>query len=56
MSTYNRVIESDRDYYNGFSFADASTKKFKLFIDFIHERREDLVFDINAEYDLLKIH
>ena len=56
MSTYNRVIELDTNYYNGFSFSDELNKKLKLFTDYIHEMRQDLVFDINTEFDLLKIH
>ena len=53
MSTYNRVIELEPGYYNGFSFSDELTSKLKLFTDYIHERREDLIFNINTEYDLL---
>ena len=53
MSTYNRVIELDVGYYNGFSFADELNKKLKSFTDYIHEHRQDLVFDITADYDLL---
>ena len=56
MSTYNRIIELDIDYYNGPSFAEELNRILKLFTDYIHERREDLVFDINTEFDLLKIH
>ena len=54
MSTYNRIIELDAGYYNGFSFSEELNRQFKLFTAYIHEHREDLVFDINAEYDLLK--
>ena len=53
MSTYNRIIELDTGYYNGFSFADELNKKLKAFTDYIHERRQDLFFDITADYDLL---
>ena len=40
-------------YYNGFSFADELNKQFKKFTDYTHERRADLNFDINTDYDLL---
>ena len=56
MSTYNRIIELDAGYYNGFSFSEELNKQLKKFTDYIHERRVDLVFDINTEFDLLKTH
>jgi len=54
MSTYNRVIELDTGYYNGFSFADELNKQLTKFTDYIGERRQDLIFNINSEYDLLR--
>lgn len=53
MSTYNRIIELDTGYYNGFSFSEELNKQLKNFTDYIAEHRQDLIFNINAEYDLL---
>ena len=50
---YNKIIELDTGYYNGFSFAQELTTKLKEYTDYIHAMRDDLVFDITATYDLL---
>ena len=39
-----------------FFLSDELNKKLKLSTDCIHERREDSVFDINTEFDVLKTH
>ena len=54
MPTSNRVIELDTHYFNVFSFSEQLNTKSKLFTDYIGERRQDLIFDINTEYDILK--
>jgi hypothetical protein len=50
---YHTIINVDHGYYNGFSFAQELTNKLKAFTDYIHEMRDDLIFDITVSYDLL---
>ena len=52
-TSYNNIIILQDGYYNGFSFAEEITKKSKIFTEYIHEMRGDLIFDITAAYDLL---
>ena len=41
---YNKIIELDTGYYNGFSFAQELTNKSKAYTDDIHAMRDDLLF------------
>lgn len=52
-TTYNNIIILQEGYYNGFSFAEQLSNKLKIFTEYIHEQRADLIFDITSSFDLL---
>ena len=52
-TSYNNIIILQDGYYNGLSFAEQITNTLKIFTEYIHEMRVDLIFDITASYDSL---
>ena len=50
---YHRIISLNSGYYNGFSFAQELSNQFQIFTDYIKANRDDLIFNIIADYDLL---